>query len=210
MPLIVPVKGHYWYDRKTALCADYDTNFPINEGHPICVFSNEPKFNIRGLCKDAVMDTQYKLGKHGPGGLGQGPFYQQSETAHTRSYVGPKGWVIARDPFDKTWRMTHYHYKDKTLTMLDKDMLPLGRHKWLIENNVCSEGKTIIEVLQMRFCDEHQFTCDDGKCIDMSQRCNNLEAQVPIFKMTVSTKTKITSYKTEQARSASESNPNPM
>ena len=67
------------------------------------------------------MDTQYKLGKHGPGGLGQGPFYQQSETAHTRSYVGPKGWVIARDPFDKTWRMTHYHYKDKTLTMLDKD-----------------------------------------------------------------------------------------
>ena len=67
------------------------------------------------------MDIHYKLGKHGPGGLGMGTFYQGDDAANTRSYVGPKGWVKARDTFDKTWRMTHYHYKDKTLTMLDKD-----------------------------------------------------------------------------------------
>ena len=36
-----------------------------------CVFEREPSFNIRGLCRDAVMDTNYKLADHQPsfGGL---------------------------------------------------------------------------------------------------------------------------------------------
>ena len=71
--------------------------------------------------------------------------------------------------------MTHYHYTDLTLTMLDSDALPVGRHKWLVENNVCQEGKTSTEILQISGCQEDQFTCDDGKCLEMSQRCNNIE-----------------------------------
>ena len=64
---------------------------------------------------------------------------------------------------------------DLTLTMLDQDSLPVGRHKWLVENNVCNEGETSSEILQLSGCEEGQFTCDDGKCLEMSQRCNNIE-----------------------------------
>ena len=135
----------------------------------ICMFTQEPSFTIRGLCKDAVMDTQYKLADHVPGDGTQGV------NADTRSYVGPKGWVISRNKTDARWRMSHYYYTDLTLTMLDADALPVGRHKWLVENNVCNEGLTSPEELLISGCDDTQFTCDDGKCLDISQRCNNVE-----------------------------------
>ena len=73
--------------------------------------------------------------------------------------------------------MSHYHYTELTLTMLAKDVLPVGTHKWRVENNVCQEGETSVEILQLSACDEGQFTCDDGKCLDISQRCNNIEVR---------------------------------
>ena len=101
------------------------------------ILSKKPTFTVRGLCKDAVMDTQYKFSDHKPG-----PANARYLQAPHRSYVGPKGWIISKDNTDDKWRMTHYHYTDLTLTMLDSDALPVGRHKWLGENNVCQEGKT--------------------------------------------------------------------
>ena len=72
--------------------------------------------------------------------------------------------------------MSHYHYTDLRLTMMDNDiMLPVGRHKWRVENNACNEGETSPEILLLSGCDEGQFTCDDGKCLEISQRCNGIE-----------------------------------
>ena len=92
-----------------------------------------------------------------------------------RDYVGPKGWIISQNFTDHKWTMSHYFYTSLTLTMVDKDMLPIGRHKWRVENNVCNEGETSSEVLLLSACKEGQFTCDDGKCLDITQRCNSLE-----------------------------------
>ena len=133
----------------------------------ICRFEKEPFFTVRGLCKEAPMDTQYMLEDHKPGEFGYGK--------DSRGFVGPKGWIISKNLTDKKWRMTHYHYTDLTVTMLDSDSLPIGRHKWLVENNVCNEGKTSAMVLQISGCEEGHFTCDDGKCISIDQRCNNIE-----------------------------------
>merc|ERR1719474_853343 len=93
----------------------------------------------------------------------------------TRGYVGPKGWTISRSPADKLWRMEHISYEELSLTMLDMDALPVGRHNWRIENNVCNQGETSIETLLISGCKEDQFTCDDGKCLSINQRCNNIE-----------------------------------
>ena len=93
----------------------------------------------------------------------------------TRGYVGPKGWTISRSPGDKLWRMEHISYEELSLTMLDMDALPVGRHQWRIENNVCNQGETSIETLLISGCQEDQFTCDDGKCLNIIQRCNNIE-----------------------------------
>ena len=117
------------------------------------------------------MDTQYKFADHISSDSFGGPKNDY------RRYVGPKGWIISRDRNDKIWKITHYHYVDLTLTMLEQDSLPVGRHKWLVENNVCSEGVTTSEVILISGCKEDQFTCDDGKCLDIMQRCNNIEVR---------------------------------
>ena len=149
-----------------------------NPSSVICQFDKEPTLTLRGLCKDALMDTQYKLAEPEPYDLDQDlstPFVYGGDDVG--GYVGPKGWVIFRNRTDKRWWMTHYYYKDLSLTMMTQNMLPLGRHKWKIENNVCNEGTTNYQTLQLSSCDQGQFTCDDGKCLDISQRCNNIEVR---------------------------------
>ena len=126
-------------------------------------------FSLRGLCKESAMDTQYKFAAHVTGKI-----YLDSDS---RSFVGPKGWRISRSRSDRKWRISHYHYTHLTLTMVDMDILPVGKHKWMIENNVCNEGVTNFQELQLSGCNEEQFTCDDGKCINISQRCDNIEVR---------------------------------
>ena len=51
----------------------------------------------------------------------------------------------------------------------------LGRHNWTIRgDNDCSSGDTQITELKMSGCQENEFTCNDGQCVRMEQRCNQL------------------------------------
>ena len=115
--------GNFWHDRMDPLC------FPLlgslmHTSSYICLFHKEPTFTVRGLCKDSVMDTQFKFADPDPGEVAD-----TWSAMESRSFVGPKGWVIARNESDKRWKMSHYHYTDLSLTMLDQDRLPIGRHK---------------------------------------------------------------------------------
>ena len=155
-----------WRTNLDPNCGSYARKAKSKDGY-VCRFLKEPSFVVRGLCKEAQMDTQYKLEDHRPGEFGWGK--------DSRGFVGPKGWRIFKNLTDNRWRMSHYYYVDYTLTMMDLDALPVGRHKWMLENNICNEGQTSSMVLQISGCEEGQFTCDDGKCIDIHQRCNNIE-----------------------------------
>ena len=164
----------WWYKIPYCMPTICAANMPCSV---ICQFEEEPTFNLRGLCKDALMDTQYKLAEIEPFDLSKNILYHDVslDGKHVRSFVGPKGWVITYNTTDDKWVMTHYYYTDLSLTMMTKSFLPFGRHKWRIENNVCNEGRTSSETLQLSACPEGSFTCDDGKCLDISQRCNNIE-----------------------------------
>ena len=163
---------HYFNDRLQPFC-HYDSCARKRIESFICVFEKEPIFLVRGLCASSVVDSEFTFAEPIPMDLNvERDYWLFGATTH---FVGPKGWVISQNETDKKWRMTHYHYPDLSLTMLDNDVIPLGRHKWLVENNVCNEGKTSTEILQLSGCAEEQFSCDDGKCLEMSQRCNNIE-----------------------------------
>ena len=173
----VPNPEHVFFKDPIPICIQTMCTSRRTNSGMICVFDKEPAFNIRGLCEEAVMDTQYKLADFKPMNQSEELRAEMWGNDDTRSYVGPKGWTITRNVFDKKWQMNHTHYPELTLTMLDMDALPLGRHNWRIENNVCTQGETSTQVLLMSGCKEAEFTCDDGKCLNITQRCNNIEVE---------------------------------
>ena len=51
----------------------------------------------------------------------------------------------------------------------------MGKHNWTIENDThsCSKGKPYTAELKLTGCSEkEQFTCDNGECVSMDQRCD--------------------------------------
>ena len=59
----------------------------------------------------------------------------------------------------------------------DLSTYALGRHQWNLTNEAhsCSGGKPWLVDLKLTGCDqEGEFTCDDGQCVRMEQRCDQL------------------------------------
>jgi hypothetical protein len=52
----------------------------------------------------------------------------------------------------------------------------LGKHRWNITNEMagCTGNKTWLGHLKLTSCDDNHFTCDDGECITMEERCDQV------------------------------------
>ena len=61
---------------------------------------------------------------------------------HRRKYGGSTGWMLSHDKGRDVWSLEHEHYPDQTLTMEDKDFLPVGLHSWVAANDNCNLGQT--------------------------------------------------------------------
>ena len=56
------------------------------------------------------------------------------------------------------------------------DSLMLGRSSWMIEGDspACSDEKSYNIPLKLSGCGEEEFTCNDGQCIDINKRCDQI------------------------------------
>ena len=73
------------------------------------------------------------------------------------------------------WKATHQDHNDFLATSTaTKSSLLLGRHEWTVYNDSksCSLETSYTTVLKLTGCSEEQFTCDDGSCVPMMDRCN--------------------------------------
>ena len=51
----------------------------------------------------------------------------------------------------------------------------LGKHNWRIEmDKWCNKSKNYTRQLKLTSCYDGEFTCDDGQCVRMEQRCDQL------------------------------------
>ena len=169
-----PVKSPDRNDRLRPSCGLEQCSRAV-EDPLICVFTREPTFTLSGLCKDSFMDRQFKLAGDITGGVGCAAILGDYQR-----YVGPTGWIISRSTVgvdDRRWRITHPNNSYIMATMMDKDLLPVGRHAWMVEDNICSEAKASSHVLQLSGCYQGQFTCHYGRCLHMSQRCNDINVR---------------------------------
>ena len=54
----------------------------------------------------------------------------------------------------------------------------LGKHPWTVSNDNCRKGKPYNTMLKLTGCVEGDFTCNDGQCIKIERRCDQVTGKV--------------------------------
>ena len=90
------------------------------------------------------------------------------------------GQLTTRIEYNDTssqWMLTDAKSEVSAVSRATKPSYVLGKHKWTISNDVyeCNEGKPYTTLLKLTGCKpEGEFTCDDGQCIKMEERCDQV------------------------------------
>ena len=132
----------------------------VNLRYCPCYFPEGPHLKLRGLCPDSHIDQAY-LARNDPV-TGFLYFYGTHKT-------------IAR--FDgKRWKMMTAFFNTSALTDAKADTFILGKHSWNIsgDSEECHSGKPYTRKLKLTGCAEGDFTCNDGQCVKMEERCNQV------------------------------------
>ena len=125
-----------------------------------CFFEQRPYLTLRGLCIDSNIDLLY-LPRNNP-------------ADGTISYYG---MVRSFGHFaEEQWRIETSFPNTTATTFAANDGFMMGKHDWTIEGDSvkCSNGKTHARKLKLTGCVEGEFTCDDGQCIGMKKRCDQV------------------------------------
>ena len=74
------------------------------------------------------------------------------------------------------WTLSDAKYDVTGVSRANELSYVLGKHKWTISNDAfeCNEGQTYSTMLKLTGCAEDEFTCDDGQCIKMERRCDQV------------------------------------
>ena len=95
-------------------------------------------------------------------------------------YTGNNQWLLTDS------RATRVEYDEKTGRVVTVSVGAVsratkvsyvGKHNWTItgDTNECSEGDSYTTLLKLTGCNpEGDFTCDDGQCIKMERRCDQV------------------------------------
>ena len=83
----------------------------------------------------------------------------------SKIYFNATKWTID----DDVWNVT-------AVSNAARNSYALGKHEWLIEGDDvnCHKGEPYTTFLKLTGCLDGDFTCDDGQCVRMEQRCDQL------------------------------------
>ena len=124
-----------------------------------CKFVNKPYVTLRGLCEDSNLERVYlPANNHLNGEL---TYY-----GLLRAKIEHEGVI---------WRLKHAG-NTTAESEAEKRTFVLGKKLWTVENDSykCNKGEPYQARLKLTGCQTGEFTCDDGQCVKMEQRCNQL------------------------------------
>ena len=128
-----------------------------------CLCDHKPTSYVRliGLsCKKSAIDTLY-LPMNSRQDITK--FVYRGAWDTTIEYVGKgKGWRVKTENVTGITRASQVSYA-------------LGKNIWTIHGDLaCKDGESYTLPLKLTGCKEGNFTCDDGQCIAMEERCDQL------------------------------------
>ena len=133
-----------------------------------CSYSAQPVLRLRGLCSPRLMDFLFTP-------------TQFPDNPGNMILLGQHNTRI--DYIDGQWHMNrNTRHPLKAVSNSTKESYLLGKHEWEISYDVfeCSKGKPYRTTLKLTGCkEEDEFTCDDGQCIEMRRRCDQVTGKEP-------------------------------
>ena len=126
----------------------------------VCSFSKKPILKLRGLHPKSILDTKYTL-------------YQGKGLA----FYGLKQTKIIYDKVKEVWEAKII--ANPVIGIANPETgysMILGKHSWRIMNDSksCNDGNPYERVLKMTGCRDDQFTCNNGQCVLMLERCDQI------------------------------------
>ena len=129
----------------------------------MCERTPAPYLRLWGLCSDsAVQDTLFQ------------PMNSLTDLT-TLTLLGLRTSI----QFDKekmSWTLTDAESNVMGISTAPYNSFTLGRHNWTIrgDRGCRRDRKEYTTELKMSGCQEGNFTCNDGQCVNMEERCNQL------------------------------------
>ena len=151
----------YWHEWE---CFAHDRGCP-------CQYSHQPIILLRGLCPysalktvDEILGTKYT-------------FKQMAQSPRDVFLVGGVTTQIHFNDSSQHWVMTDALSTVRAKSNAAKVSYVLGKHEWTVTNDAlsCSKYASYTTLLKLSGCNpDGEFTCNDGQCVTMAQRCNQI------------------------------------
>ena len=142
---------------------DYPCDHPNYAHACMCERTPTPYLRLWGLCSTtAVRDTLFQP--------------MNNLTDFSRLTLVGLRTLIEFDATERTWILTDAESNVTGVSRAPHNSYTLGRHNWTIRGDGrCSrDGREYTTELKMSGCQAGNFTCNDGQCVSMDQRCNQL------------------------------------
>ena len=131
----------------------------------ICDQNGRRYLRLRGLCSKSKIDFLYIP-------------VNNKENISKLVFRSSEKNTVEYDPTQKIWSLETNSITSSVSASTEASHISyaLGKHSWLIRNDSyeCSRGEPYQLELKLTGCNLGEFTCDDGQCIGMTQRCDQV------------------------------------
>ena len=123
----------------------------------VCQNTVQPILKLRGLCKNSIKSR----------------YYTPSNSYEQLGYSGLLWGNILYNPDTFQWELRNNGILWATSNAARTTVL-LGTHDWVLhdEPRECTKDKLLYSKLSLSTCSDDEFTCNDGVCINMENRCD--------------------------------------
>ena len=134
-----------------------------------CRYPTQPILRLRSHCEYSKVDTFFSP-------------TQRPENPGNMIIIGHKSTRIEYNDATSQWILSSGRHNMTAISRATKFSYLLGKHEWTISNDDyrCGKGEQLYTTFwKLTGCAEDEFTCDDGQCIKMERRCDQVTGKEP-------------------------------